>query len=277
MLPLLLGRLVPQCHWINFHKLPQVSLLLIVCAPILLSLPWYLLISPMLDKNRALQSQWQAHQAKQDTQIEQVKREHKARDSKQSERSQYAWLNAYSWLNWQLNTTKQPINHVEVTGVATFTQWQKVLTNLDQQALIPVTYQLRWLPDNRLKLALVLRPSLDRVTTASIQLISPIRALLTRPYKAWPDDLSLTATLYWQQQRFATLQLGGQKISVLEGVWVPEIAANLISLNHNGALFRQQYLDQKNETSNDASSQEKLLTLTKPHKLKQNHKARSAE
>jgi len=174
------------------------------------------------------------------------------------------WLNDHSWLTWhteaktmaslpsEIDTSKPPLLfYISLQGIASQQSWSLMLNKLiDDYSLAPKFEQIYWLESGLLDVNIELQ-LVPRKMAIKDYLFLP-----SRVYRDWPKNIEVLAALEWQNKRSLKIRIGELDLSLKQGDWVPELAANLVSLDGQHAVFRQQYA---NSTQNHKGQAELVL------------------
>jgi len=229
-------------------KLPDISYAMIGVVPFLFVLAWYPSMTQLQNIHSALlkkQSLIEQKQLKAKQLILQIENS--------------SWLDKHDWLDWHITqdlklseesskkslfTKSMLFVRFQLQGVGDYSQWQTVIDELTERYdLLPIVTDTQWLLDGRLKLTLTLQLS-------HVPFERPLLVVPHRLHKAWPKDMSVSTAFYWQEQWRARLHLSGKDVSLVHGLWIPELAASVVALDKRGVTFRQQ--SQSSKSTNRA-------------------------
>ena len=164
------------------------------------------------------------------------------------------WLADFTWLTWQAEThnakhpsltnlkegarsSKSPLltYYISLKGVASYQDWSKILNRLfDEYSLRPKSEHIYWLASGLLDVRLELQLVTKKLALKKYSLLA------RRGYRNWPKEIEVQAALSWHDKRSLKLRVGESSLTLTQGDWVPELAANLVTLDADKAVFRQQ-------------------------------------
>jgi hypothetical protein len=233
--------------YFNQIKWPTVSPLALLLVVVLAGLCWYPSFIEV-QKKIVIVKQKQQKLLRRDKQVQRLV----------SQTAKPEWLSDYSWLTWhteakkitsltsEIDSTKPPLLfYISLQGVASQQSWRLILNKLiDDYSLLPKFEQIYWLESGLLDVNIELQ-LVPRKMAIKDYLFLPRRV-----YRDWPKNIEVLAALEWQRKRSLKIRIGERDLSLEQGDWVPELAANLVSLDGQRAVFRQQYgnLNQKTQT-----------------------------
>lgn len=161
--------------------------------------------------------------------------------------NQPMWLEDYAWLTWQAESqrgeliqteksTKPLLFYISLQGTSSYHAWMSVLNKLfDQYSLRPKYEQIYWLENGLIDMNLQLQLVSKKLAVKDYQ------PLPRRLYREWPKNIEVLAALKWRGKRLLEVRIDELTLSLEQGDWVPALAANLVSLDTDKAVFRQQY------------------------------------
>ena len=232
--------------YFGHSKLPKVSPFLILLIVILGVLCWYPSFMAVQEKMLAVK-QKQQKLLQRDQQVQRL--------INQTEKP--IWLSDYPWLTWHTETAtaqrskkaesgKPPLLlYISLQGVSNYQDWTLVLNRLmDEYSLRPKFEQIYWLESGLIDVNIELQ-LVPKKYALKNYLFFPRRI-----YRDWPKDIEVLAALEWQSKRSLKIRIGELDLSLEQGDWVPELAANVVLLDDQRAVFRQQYgASTQNQTS----------------------------
>lgn len=218
-------------------KLPKVSPLIIFLVVILGILCWYPSFISVQQKMLVVK-QKQQKLLQRDQQIQRL--------LNQTEKP--IWLSDYPWLTWHTETAiTQKLNenesgkpalllYISLQGVSNHQDWRLVLNRLmDEYSLRPKFEQIYWQESGLLDVNIELQLVPKKLA------LKDYLFLPRRIYRDWPKNIEVLAALEWQNKRSLKIRIGDRDLSLEQGDWVPELAASLVLLDDQRAVFRQQY------------------------------------
>lgn len=245
----------------NDFKLPVVRPLAAFIIVILGGLCW---VPSFLE----LQAQTQALQLEQQRLLS---RNHKVK-SLLEQVAKPAWLASYPWLTWytksqssrsgshdQLKKSSPRLLTFSLQGIASYQEWAQVLNRLLDSYPLQTTFeQIDW------QVSGLLDVSLELQLVPKKQALKQYQLFPRRVVQSWPDNIEVLAALKWQDKRSLKVNVDLQTLSLAQGDWVPELAADLILLDDKKAVFRQQSTSFRLD---DSASNELELTYLNGFKL----------
>ncbi len=224
--------------YFNQIKLPRVSPLALFLAVVLAALCWYPSFIEVQQKILVVKQKKQKL-LQRDMQVQRLV----------NQTARPEWLSDYPWLTWHteaktmasrsndLDRGKPPLLfYISLQGVASQQSWSLMLNKLiDDYSLQPKFEQIYWLESGLLDVNIELQLVPKKLA------IKDYLFLPRRVYRDWPKNIEVLAALEWQNKRSLKIRIGELDLSLEQGDWVPELAANLVSLDDQRAVFRQQY------------------------------------
>ncbi|OUR66059.1 hypothetical protein A9Q77_11605 [Marinomonas sp. 42_23_T18] len=224
--------------YFNQIKLPKVSPLTLFLAVVLAALCWYPSFIEVQQKILVVKQKKQKLLLR-DMQVQRLV----------SQTARPEWLSDYPWLTWhteaktittgsnEIDSGKSPLLfYISLQGVASQQSWSLMLNKLiDDYSLQPKFEQIYWLESGLLDVNIELQLVPKKLA------IKDYLFLPRRVYRDWPKNIEVLAALEWQNKRSLKIRIGELDLSLEQGDWVPELAANLVSLDGQRAVFRQQY------------------------------------